>query len=337
MHQNPAQLGWIPYWNLLPMFRELQRLADGQFKFMSGHPSAVSRWLIDGTVNLAPASSIALLKSRNLEMAMPLGIASEGPVQSVYLGLHREHDEFLEFVKVRQKFLRGKFLEALSLHPLDARRQAAFVWSMVREELAPLIAPDLKLTSASAASAALSRVLMNLWLGERLAQQMMMCAAAWGKDQTLADSGIRPVELVIGDEALQRRHEFWKILDLGQVWQELTTLPFVFGLWQTGQQSAPVAIKALICEAASIAQARMQVEPQIYFPDNLPMTGDGKPVDLAAYWKVIHYKLTDRHLRALLLYYGLYQQISADDDEHWISERFVRWNQSWQTSSVTSQ
>lgn len=336
MTQNPFQLGWIPYWNLLPMFREIQRLAPGQLKFLSGHPSAVSRWLMDGSVHLAPASSIALVKSRNLDMAMPLGIASEGPVLSVYLGLHRGHESFFEFVGSRQHFLRQKILEAKALHPMDARRQASQIWSMVREDRAPLMAPDLKLTSASAASAALTRVLMNLWLGDHQAQQVMIRATSWMKDQSYSDSGYRPMELVIGDEALQRRHEFWKVLDLGQVWQELTHLPFVFGLWQTSHQSLPTALKALIGEAASIAQARMQVEPQIYFPDNMPVTNDGKVVDLAAYWKVIHYKLTERHMRALLLYYALYHQISASEDDQWISERFARWNQAWQPTSGMS-
>jgi predicted solute-binding protein len=332
MMQNPIQLGWIPYWNLLPMFRELHRIAGGQLKVLSGHPSSVSRWLMDGSVHLAPASSIALIKSKNLEMAMPLGIASEGPVLSVYVGLHREHETFFEFVRSRQQILREKLVAVQALYPQDARKQAAFVWSSVRQDRLPVTAPDLKLTTASAASAALTRVLMNLWLGEHQAHQMMLRATATLKEQSFGDAGFRPMELVIGDEALQRRHEFWKILDLGQVWQELTNLPFVFGLWQTSHQSLPVQLRSLIWEAASIAQARMQVEPQIYFPDNTPMTGDGKPVDLAAYWKVIQYKLTDRHLKALLLYYALYHQISVSEEDHWISERFVRWNQSWQTS-----
>jgi predicted solute-binding protein len=338
MPQSQIQLGWIPYWNLLPMHRELQRIAGSQLKVMSGHPSFVNRLLAEGSVQLAPASSIALLKSRQLDMALPLGIASEGPVLSVYLGLQREHDDFFEFVKSRQIFLREKANEAKLLHPNEARRQAKYIWSQVQSDRpAAFTLPGLKLTTASAASSALTRVLMHLWLGADAAHQLMIRAMTTNpSDGGMQTGDIRPLELVIGDEALQRRHEFWKVLDLGQIWFELTDLPFVFGLWQTNQQSLPAGVKALLFEAASLAQARMRVEPQIYFPETRPMTADGKAVDLAGYWKVIQYKLSDRHLRALLLYYALYHEISPASDCDWISERFHRWNQAWQSASLTS-
>jgi chorismate dehydratase len=137
------------------------------------------------------------------------------------------------------------------------------------------------------------------------------------------------MELVIGDEALQRRHEFWKVLDLGKIWLELTGLPFVFGLWQTSSQVLPSSIKYLVAEAASIAQARMRVEPGDYFPESMPLAGDGKDVDLAGYWKVIQYKLTERHLCSLLLYFSLYQRTCGRVEDESITERFVRWSKIW--------
>lgn len=336
MPQNQIQLGWIPYWNLLPMFRELQRIGGGQIKVSSGHPSSVSRWLTEGVVHLAPASSIALIKSRNLEMAMPLGIASDGPVLSVYIGLQREHESFYEFIKSRLRLLREMNHEAQSLHFGDARRQSRFLWSQVKNDRPALSVPELKLSSASMASVALTKVLMNLWLGKESADLMLRMSANSKIDGSTSESGLRPMELVIGDEALMRRHEFWKIIDLGKAWSDLTDLPFVFGLWQTNHQSLPATTKGLLWEAASIAQARMKVEPQIYFPDNQPLAGDGAPVDLAEYWKVIQYKLGDRHLRSLLYYYALYHEISSDQELDWVSERFVRWSQSWQAASSVS-
>lgn len=333
MGQSPIHLGWIPYWNLLPLQHELQRLSGGQFKLQTGHPSVVSRWLSDGTVQLAPASSIAMLKSKQLEMAMPLGIASDGPVMSVYLGLHRGHEDFLGFVRSRQVILREQMLLAQRGYADDARRAAATIWSLAKNDRPALMIPRLKLTTASAASAALSRVLMFLWLGDDAAQHLFARSTMNMSDgDRVLETDDRPMELVIGDEALQRRHEFWKVLDLGQVWQELTGLPFVFGLWQTSSPIIPTSIKALISEAAAMAQARMRVEPQIYFPSTMPLAGDGQPVDLSAYWRVIQYKLSDRHLRSLLLYFALYQQVSSRSDDDATVERFVRWNKVWTAS-----
>ena len=329
MGQAPLQLGWIPYWNLLPLQHELTRLSGGQLKLMSGHPSVVSRWLMDGTVHVAPASSIALFKSRQLEMALPYGIASDGPVLSVYIGMQREHEEFLDFIRTRQNVLREHIRCAQAMHADDERKMTGLVWSLVKSDRPKIALPTLQLTSASAASAALTRVLMNLWLGEESAQHLMARSANHQHDSLSREMGVRSIELVIGDEALQRRHEFWKILDLGQIWHELTGMPFVFGLWQTSAQTLPSSMKSLISEAASIAQARMRVEPQIYFPSNIPTTGDGQPVDLAAYWKVIQYKLSERHLRSLLMYFAFYQQICSRQDDESVAERFLRWNRVW--------
>jgi len=329
MGQAPIQIGWIPYWNLLPLQHELQRLSGGSIKMVTGHPTAVNRWLSDGTVHLAPASSITLLKTKSLELALPLGIASDGPVLSVYLGLHRHHEEFLEFISKRQRELSARFMEAKGLLGGDQRQTARRIWSAARAERPSVSMPRLHLASASAASAALTRLLINLWIGESQAAHVMTQATTAKEDVSELAVDDHPIELVIGDEALQRRHEFWRVLDLGQVWQDLTGLPFIFGLWQTSSKILPPTLRHMIAEAGSIAQARMRVEPQAFFPENPVYGGDGNPVDLAAYWRVIQYRLGDRHMRSLLLYFSLYLEICGRPDQEQASERFVRWNQLW--------
>jgi len=329
MGQGLIQLGWIPYWNLLPLHCELQRLAGGALKVMTGHPSVVSRWLAEGTVQLAPASSIALFKSKQLEMALPLGIASDGPVQSVYIGIQREHEPILEFIRERQLALAVRFRDVLAQTGQDMRQSATLIWSMTSHDDPKVGMPKLRLTPSSAASAALTQVLMNLWFGSSKAAKILATASSadvQGQNPNFED---RPMELVIGDEALQRRHEFWRVLDLGQVWFELTGLPFVFGLWQTASPLVPQSIKNLVAEAASLAQARMSVEPQAYFPETMPRCGDSKDVNLAAYWKVIQYKLTDRHIRSLLLYFSLYHQACGRADDDAMALRFFHWDRAW--------
>ena len=333
MPQKPAQIGWIPYLNLLPLRYEIARLSGGLHNLVCGHPRSVNRWLTEGVVQVAPASSIALFKSTELEMAFPIGIACEGPVQSVYLGLSRHHEDFYDVVCERQTILRERFREALTVFPDDVRQVSQAVWSRTRQERVTAPAPHLELTPNSAASTALTKVLISLWLGEdaatRLFAKATVSAPVANGELISRNLGSQPMELVIGDEALQRRHEFWKILDLGQVWFELTQLPFVFALWQTSSPEHAAGLKYLVTEAASIAQARMRVEPHDYFPEIGPVAGDGKKIDLAAYWNVIQYKLSQRHLRSLLLYYSLFQQTSGRESDEVTSERFVRWNKTW--------
>ena len=59
MLQKPPQIGWIPYLNLLPLRHELMRLTGGKLNLVPGHPRSVNRWLAEGAIHLAPASSIA--------------------------------------------------------------------------------------------------------------------------------------------------------------------------------------------------------------------------------------------------------------------------------------
>ncbi len=302
------QLGWIPYLNLLPFYSELSRSVGDSIKFISGHPSTVNRWLAEGVVDLAPASSIAMLRDPKLKMAVPIGIASEGPVQSVYIGLHPEHRDFYEFIQFRQQTLSSMFRECVETWDLefDVQKLRRFA----NESLPEAQVPNLRLTPASAASAALTEVLLYLWCGDECAAETMALA---GQSQNLGEwkhaSQSRPMELVIGDEALKRRHEFWQVLDLGRVWHELTGLPFVFGLWQTTDNALPKELLDVVMQAATIAERKMRTSPEIYFPVDLPVALDGAAVDLRSYWNVIQYGLTLRHLKSLSIYYRLVADI----------------------------
>jgi chorismate dehydratase len=311
------QLGWIPYLNLLPFYSELRQLVGDSIKFISGHPSTVNRWLTEGVVDLAPASSIAMLHDSKLKMAIPVGIASEGPVQSVYIGLQSEHRDFYDFIQFRQQTLSPifrDFVENLDIEPgLQNLRRFA------RESLSEVQVPNLRLTPASAASAALTEVLLYLWCGDECAAQTMSIAR---QAQTLGECKqttlARPMELVIGDEALKRRHEFWQVLDLGQIWYQLTGLPFVFGLWQTADDTLPKELLDLVMRAATMSEKKMRATPEIYFPIDFPVALDGSAVDLRSYWSVIQYGLTPRHLKSLSIYYRLVADTTRNDSRHLI-------------------
>ena len=120
------KLGWIPYWNLWPFKCELNRLNHGPLEVRSGVPSRVNSWLETGQVQLAPCSSICLITKPELEMALPLGVASDGPVLSVYLGFYREHQELLEALKegVRASGCFSKELEKLTLVAAERKQSS---------------------------------------------------------------------------------------------------------------------------------------------------------------------------------------------------------------------
>lgn len=322
---GPLALGWIPYWNLAPLRYELQRVANKKINFHLGSPTLVNRWLGQGKVSIAPCSSVCLLKNPSYEMALPLGIASNGGVGSVYIGFHHEDAHLLEGIKRRQKKLKEVFHQGIYRYGSDVRKAASYIWQASRELPLPDVdvPPPLSLTPASATSAVLSRILYRLWFGEAAFEAHVAESGNVASGKALSIR--RPMELLIGDEALIRRASFPMVIDLGESWRELTGLPFVFAVWQLAQQPLHQNWRQRILEAAALAQARMKVDPSVYLPD-LPSTDVmGHMIDLAAYWKNIHYRLGPKHFRGLLLYLCLARCLSPGMVDAAAVARLMRW------------
>jgi predicted solute-binding protein len=320
---RPLAVGWITYLNLVPFRHELLRQAGGEVELHKGSPAQVNKMLTDGKVALAPCSSVCLLRNANHDIALPLGVASNGAVSSVYIGLQREHAELYERIRIRQAEVRDLFRQGTARQGQDARKIAAYVWAtsavQVKEGELP---PALHVTPASATSTALARVLYRLWFGET-AYNMMASEGSVGSTMT-GLSTRKPLELLIGDEALAKKAGFWQIIDLGEAWRELTDLPFVFAVWQTAKKPLSQAWRQRLLEAGEMAQARMKIEPCVYFPD-LPVTDvQGHAIDLAAYWKHIHYRLGPAHFRGLALYLSLVRSMSATFDDAVVG-KIMRW------------
>jgi len=147
--------------------------------------------------------------------------------------------------------------------------------------------------------------------------------------ELLLDKG----ELVIGDEALVRRPEFSAVLDLGELWFEMTGLPFVFAVWQSVQSQVPEATRSLLLRAAELSSARMRIDYQTYLPDPLPRDVRGQPINLGAYWRAIQYQFTPAHLDGLLLYFNLYLELLKQTQKLHIAERVAKLEDQWRSGT----
>lgn len=117
-----------------------------------------------------------------------------------------------------------------------------------------------------------------------------------------------PAVLLIGDTALRAAMtgEAPYCYDLGACWREMTGLPFVYALWQVTQRAAETKSDALLNLLQLLDGAR----------DHLPQQADGLAARadesswmgsdrLADYWRHITYRLDERHLTGLNLFYRL--------------------------------
>ena len=58
--QKKLSMGWIPYWNLLPLKYEIMSHQAMPLQMKTAAPTVVNKWLETGEIDLAPCSSVCL-------------------------------------------------------------------------------------------------------------------------------------------------------------------------------------------------------------------------------------------------------------------------------------
>lgn len=81
------RIGRIPFANLFPLYRMLERTADLSYcEFVEGVPSALNTLIRDGEIDISPSSSIEYLRHEDLYAYLENhSISSRGPVRSILL------------------------------------------------------------------------------------------------------------------------------------------------------------------------------------------------------------------------------------------------------------
>ena len=322
-------IGIIPYWNMEPLRRELSHASHGKALIKSGLPVEVNQWLKNGEVHLAPCSSVCLVTNAGHEMALPLGIASNGPVQSVYLGFKQQHNKFFEHITDRNKQFSQIFKKGQERFGMDARKMAKYIWEEIRNQPSLPISscPPLKLSRASESSNYLTKILYNFWFGSEAYKIMS------GRRFSKTYEEEQPIELVIGDEALVRKSSFSKTLDLGLVWKELTGLPFVFAVWQS-RGTCLNGWRRHILELGEKAESKMKGDPHYYLPQDLPKDELNKPLPLPEYWKTIRYRLKADEMRGLLTFLCLTRELLTDKINQDSMVKILRWQEICHSGSI---
>lgn len=297
-----TKFGWIPFWNLRPLYKELQAELSHANTLEKGNPTDINRLMAEGQIDLAPCSSVCLALNPSQELALPLGVACDGHVLSVYLGVKSENSALVSLIANRQEIISEALSSLSSLGTMDIRKKAELLLEKTRmSEFNVADLPNVKLSTASATSVMLTRIFYRLWFGA----ESYELACKLGKiSENPISSSAATFELVIGDEALAKRRQYYHILDLGSLWKDLTELPFVYATWQSRKKIDPI-IKKVIMAAAEKAEARMKIEPRVYNLEMPPLDDMGKVIDLEEYWQKIYYRLGKREMKALTFFLSL--------------------------------
>lgn len=317
------KVGMIPFWNLVPFMKELDRQKDLSVEMKVGAPTKINKWLHEGDIHLAPCSSICLNQSP-FEMALSLGVSSFGPVRSVYLAFDEHLLPYYELYKKQMQIL-NKICEKIEGKEFNARDLGQNLLDKIKSLPSVPFAdcPGMKFSTMSASSVALSKIFYAVCFGYD-AYKFMAKRNFVGLSEDK-----KPIELLIGDEALIRNQEFSEKVDLSEFWSELTGLPFVFAVWQS-RGLCLNGWRRKILEIGELADQKMRIEPTDYLPAILPKDSNGQELPLIQYWKNIKYRLGPEEMRGLLVFLCLSRKLTEQPLDNDIAVKLMRWQNACQ-------
>lgn len=180
---------------------------------------------------------------------------------------------------------------------ITSRKEVGSIILQSRVPITGLDGRTVSLTTASATSVVLLRILLKLRYGVHPEYSTFV----QGKDDPF---GRVDAMLFIGDLALMARPraDYPYLYDLGLLWHEFTGLPFVFAMWQVNRKKK---IDNDLSRLYDIL-VRSKAYGLANIPDLAARYADrfGLPVQtLAGYWKSLSYDLGDDEKRGLLSFY----------------------------------
>ncbi|SME97003.1 MqnA/MqnD/SBP family protein [Pseudobacteriovorax antillogorgiicola] len=317
-------LGCSSGWTLVPFSREFEKQNPALVHRLG--QEALSELLRDQDVSLVLCSPDRLIKDSEFELALPVGEVLVGSANLAYLTIEN-CDEFKSKLSPRISALKEIFSQANLQKSDDLRAAAAYIWDASKSLAEPRFKkiPFLNLNGGCGSYASLARILYRLLFGANAYEtnEMMQGSAASFKGY----QGVC-LDLKQGREGLTKRSQYHSVIDLVDLWMELTEMPFVASVLQKGKRSPSQAAKQQVIQAAELAQARMKVEPSSYLPDIAPLNSQGQRIDLSGVWKQLNYRLVAEDFRSLMFYLHLAKPLlrkPMDDDAFKI--KMIRWQE----------
>jgi chorismate dehydratase len=207
---KPLRIGCVKYLNARPLIRGWA--GDVDFD----HPSALCRKLAGGELDIALASSFEFLRNPGYRVVDDVSIASAGPVYSVVVA---HTGDISEIDEVELDPASETSVNLLRCLLAELRQRPRLIQNMDLQSVRP----------APKAFEAESNTPEQSAVGRKGSPRRVRPVA-----DNIPVFGAHRARLLIGDQAIgfRQRHagefHFW---DLGEQWNKLVGLPFVYALW----------------------------------------------------------------------------------------------------------
>ncbi len=265
--RDRLRIGKIPYLNLFPVFRVLQRDCDcSAYDFIEGVPSQVNRMLRSGEIDVSPSSSIEYLRNPSLyEIVEGHSISSKGPIGSILLFSRRDIAD----------------LGGVNITVTAQSETSIGLLAVVLTQFFG-IEPPLEISQRPERSDADAFLL----IGDDALRQRRM----------IADTG----------ETGERSCRGLKVYDLGEIWFERTGLPFVFALWiarrDVTRETGPVRdlYERFLADMERVGRTAPGEFGSL--AAEAPLREHMEESEIVSYWRQIDYGLTDESRKGLRLF-----------------------------------
>ncbi|MCX6129521.1 MAG: hypothetical protein NTX25_10720 [Proteobacteria bacterium] len=325
---HPSLIGCHSAWSSHPLVQELEKYAP-RFTLLKDDCSGLAKKLELGELNFAFCSSLSLIRQADFEMALPVGLAVDGSSSLALWGISNHHSYLKDIIDARIDSLREVFRWA-QLHKTDNLKAAV---QNLNEGLAALplptfeTLPTMKLAHSSSSWNALARLLYKLIFGAENYSALLRMSTSGTCNWASLGEDAPSLDLRVENEALQKRCSYRQYYDLGEIWRNITGLPFVSNILLKNRRLS-TSCRSGLAEVLELAQMRMQVEPCNYLPDILPRNCQQQSIDLCSMWKNVHYRLGAQDLRGLLLFLSLIKPLEKKSlEDETFTLKMLRWQQ----------
>lgn len=313
---------------LLPLNQEL-RASEPPLKLHVTASAAMAGSLQQNLAILAPCPIFSLLGARPFMPAAAVGLSFLGRSPSCFFGLREAHPRLTAFINSRLRWLKATY-EAKAKQQLASPREAIQqLWTSASENdpIAELqgMQPKLVLRSQTADQRDMATAFYRLIFGSSAADQQLIIEAAGV--QPIAGQGEVAIEFHWLSSCAQHGGQanstsFKQVFELGELWQQITALPFVLALWQRNGPAQP-QLNAKLRRAAQLAETKMKIEPSAYFGEASPNTRNIQ--QLTQLWRQTRYLLNSDDFLGLQLL-GQLLQLSRQKPDYDFYLRASRWN-----------
>lgn len=273
---------------------------------------------------VAPCPIFSLLSPKPFSPAAPVGLAYKSGSPGCFFGLRSAHPRLNLFIQNRLKWLKATYDAKAKQQLASAREALGQLWQKAGEhdphvDLQGMV-PRLMLGSASGEARELATMFYQLLFGLKAAGQQQIIEAA--RVQPVAGPGEVALEFVwteLSPGGLSPADPYAMVFELGDLWQDITSLPFVLSLWQHGDTAAP-GLGSRLVQAAQLAEAKMTIDPSSYTA-GLAASGQRQ---LSALWQRIRYLLTADDFLSIQLV-GQMLQLYRHRPDHEFYLRSSKW------------